>query len=108
MKNQEELMKHVLSLSCSALAEEKRDRFIQCLQERAPLLKELLADPPEVEEDVAKMWLETETALSARMEKERGLVLQEMEGLSSRRKAVGRYAPKFPFPPLPVFFDRDW
>jgi len=108
MKNQEKTIERVLSLSSQALAEEKRDGFIHCLQERAPLLERLIGAPLEVGASVVKTWLEMESAISARIEKERRQTLREMETLSARRRAMSRYSPQFPFPPMPVFFDRAW
>ena len=108
MRTQEKLIERVLSLSSQALAEEKRDKFIRHLQERAPLLERLAGAPMEAEEGFVRTWLQMESAISARIEREKRRLLIEMENLSARKKAMGRYSPKFPFPPMPVFFDRAW
>jgi hypothetical protein len=108
VRTQEKLIERVLSLSSQALAEEKRDKFIRHLQERAPLLERLAGAPMEAEEGFVRTWLQMESAISARIEREKRRLLMEMENLSARKKAMGRYSPKFPFPPMPVFFDRAW
>ena len=52
-----------------------------------------------------KECLEREVDLLSRLEYERQKLLAEMEELSKSMNAGSKYRAKFPFPPLPVFFD---
>ncbi len=55
--------------------------------------------------DELKECLEREVDLLSRLNYERQKLLEEMEELSKNRNATRKYCAKFPFPPLPVFFD---
>ena len=52
-----------------------------------------------------KECIEREAEILSRLEYERKKLLTQMEELSKSRSAVRRYRSKFPFPPMPVFFD---
>ena len=100
------IVERILDLSSRALSEKDRERFISYLKERSALLTQITAKGAEVEEAVLRTWLEKEQEVLARLEEERKHVLKEMDGLSRRRAAVRQYSPKFPFPPMPAFFDK--
>lgn len=102
---EQEMVERIVALSSKALAEKERDAFISCLQERTGLVAHILGSGINVREETLKIWLEREREVSARLEEERRKVLKEMDSLSMRRMAVRQYSPKFPFPPMPVFFD---
>lgn len=96
----------ILDLSSRAVSERDRDRFISYLKERGVLLDQIVGKDVEVEAETLRAWLNKEQEILSRLEEERKRVLQEMDGLSRRRMAVRLYSPKFPFPPMPVFFDK--
>ncbi len=102
---EQEMAERVVALSSKALAEKERGGFISCLQERSALVARILAGGVEVREETLRTWLETERKVLARLEEERRHMLKEMDTLSVRRMAVHQYSSKFPFPPMPVFFD---
>ncbi|MGA2106398.1 MAG: hypothetical protein ABSH25_02015 [Syntrophorhabdales bacterium] len=100
------IVERILDLSSRALSEKDRERFISCLKERSSLLAQVAGKGIEAEEAVLKAWLEKEQEVLTRLQEERKRVLQEMDSLSRRRAAVRQYSPKFPFPPMPAFFDK--
>ena len=55
--------------------------------------------------DVLEECLEREVDLLTRLNDERQKLLAQMDELSKNRSAAQKYRAKFPFPPLPVFFD---
>ena len=105
MKEQN-IVEGIIDLSTKALSEKDRGRFISFLQERSDLLALVTGKDIEVEEATLRVWLEKEQAVLARLEEERKRVLKDMDSLSRRRTAARQYSPKFPFPPMPVFFDK--
>jgi len=100
------IVERILSLSSKAASEKDRKRFISLLEERGYLLDKILGKDLGLNVDTLVAWLEKEQDVLTRLEEERKNVLKEMDNLSKRRMAARRYAPKFPFPPMPVFFDR--
>ncbi|MGD0659524.1 MAG: hypothetical protein ABSD38_15800 [Syntrophorhabdales bacterium] len=100
------IVERILDLSSKALSEKDRGRFIFYLKERSSLLVQIADKGIEVEEAVLKAWLEKEQEVLTRLQEERKHVLKEMDNLSKRRVAVRQYSPKFPFPPMPAFFDK--
>src|SRR5208337_1945784 len=96
----------ILDLSSKALSEKGREQFISYLKERGDLLAEIVGKDVELDEDVLRVWLDKEKAILTRLEEEKKRVLQAMDGLSRRRVALRQYSPRFPFPPMPVFFDK--
>ncbi|MGD0229653.1 MAG: hypothetical protein ABSC19_04745 [Syntrophorhabdales bacterium] len=102
----QEMVERILALSSKALEEGDRGAFISCLRERATLIAHISGNVVEAREEALRVWLKREAEVSARLEKERLRVLREMDRLSARRMAVRQYSSKFPFPPMPVFFDK--
>ena len=99
------IVERILDLSSRALSEKDRSGSSP-LKERSNLLAQIADKGVEVDEAVLRAWLEKEQEVLARLEEERKGVLKEMDGLSRRRAAVRQYSPKFPFPPMPAFFDK--
>ena len=100
------IIEKILDLSVKALSEKDREQFISHLEERGILLSQIVGKDVEVDEEILKVWLEREQEVLGRLEEERKRVLADMDGLSRRRTAVRQYSPKFPFPPMPAFFDK--
>lgn len=93
-------------LTKRALSEEDRDKFIDNLMERESVLEDLKKNniPFKVEE--AKEDLLRETKIAERLEDEYRKLMREMEEFSRSKKAMKKYSPQFPFPSMPVFFDK--
>jgi predicted nuclease with TOPRIM domain len=103
---QQDIVERIIDLSSKALSEKDRGKFTDYLKERSALMAQLTDDGVEAGEGALKAWLGIEQEIMTRLEEERRHVLEEMENLSRRRTAVHHYSPKFPFPPIPVFFDK--
>ena len=103
---EESVVESILELSSKALSEKGRERFIAYLKERGDLLAQIVGKDVEMDEDVLRVWLDKEKEILARLKEERKRVLEAMDRLSKRRVALRQYSPKFPFPPMPVFFDK--
>jgi hypothetical protein len=101
-----QLINRFVSLTRKALSEEESDRFLEDLLERDGLMRELVEKGPVLSPEEAGICLFQEGRVLARLEEERTKLLKDMEDLSINRKAVTAYVPKFPFPSMPVFFDR--
>lgn len=104
--NKRTIVEQIIDLSSKALSEKDRRKFTSLLQDRSTLLAQIASKDIEVDEATLWAWLEKEQEILTRLEEERKRVLMEMEGLSKRKMAVRQYSPKFPFPPMPVFFDK--
>ena len=94
-------------LSREAQKEPSRDRLIDLLMERRRLISDAQTSGSRLDLplDELKECLEREVELLSRLDYERHKLLEEMEELSKNRNAARKYRAKFPFPPLPVFFD---
>ncbi len=103
----EDLKLSFASLTDRAAPEEDVDKFIERLLEREPYAMDLINHRIELEEDEIKDYLSKEEKILERLIQERTKLLHEMERFSKARKASKAYSPKFPFPPMPVFLDKD-
>jgi hypothetical protein len=102
---QEERKKEFVELSEKALLEDDADKMVQLLQQREIAREHLMSHNVVLGQDVEE-FLSRETKILERLEHERKKVLKEMEGLFRERTATKGYAPTFPFPPMPAFFDK--
>lgn len=100
------IVERIIDLSAQALSEKDRGEFVRRLKERSALLSQVIDKDIEVGVHTLGLWLEKEQELSARLEEERRRVLRDMDTLSAKRRAIRQYSPKFPFPPMPAFFDK--
>jgi len=94
-------------LSREAQKERNRERLIDLLMERGRLIFDAQTSGSRLDLPLheLKECLEREVDLLSRLEYERKKLLKQMEELSKSRNAVRKYRSKFPFPPMPVFFD---
>jgi hypothetical protein len=100
------LIERFVALTEKALTEEDSGCFLEDLLERDGLMRELVEKGPVLSPEEAGICLFHENKVLARLEDERTKLLKDMEDLSINRRAVTAYVPKFPFPSMPVFFDR--
>jgi hypothetical protein len=93
-------------LTEKALKEEEQDKFVESLMKRDSCIGNLLKnDPREFGEEMERC-LFRETLILERLEKERIKVIEEIDKVSKNKKAIKKYTSKFPFPYMPVFFDK--
>ena len=96
-----------IRLSREAQKERSREKLIDLLMERRGLIFDAQTSGSRLDLplDELKECLEREGDLLSRLEYERHKLLEQMEELSKTMNAVHKYRAKFPFPPMPVFFD---
>ena len=99
------MVEQLLHLSSKTLEEKDADRFIAYLLERNVLMGMLIGKEVKADFKSLRDWLDKETNILARLEKERADLLKEMDKLSINRKAIRKYSAKFPFPSMPAFID---
>jgi hypothetical protein len=102
-----EHMRNFIDLTLNALDEADADTFIEILMTREKERMQVMQEDMHLDEEVMKSCIEKETRLMERLEKERSRLFKEMGNLSQSRRAARRYSPKYPFPPMPVFFDKE-
>jgi hypothetical protein len=102
----EELKGTFVDLTDKALPEEDGDRFIECLVKREPYSMDLINHRVELNEEEVQRMLDKETKILERLKEERAKLLNEMDRLSKNRRLAKSYSPTFPFPSIPVFFDK--
>jgi hypothetical protein len=95
-----------IRLTEKALPEKDLDKLIECLLEREPYCMELINRKISLDESEVEDLLVKETKIIERLEKERINLLKDMDNLSKNRAAIRTYIPKYPFPPMPVFFEK--
>jgi hypothetical protein len=105
MRIKMELVDEVVQLGMEALQESDLDSMIDVLEKRKGLLGNLISGDRELTEAKLQECLDTEIRLLDRLERERARLLKEMDDLSRSRKAMRKYSPKFPLPPIPAFLD---
>lgn len=89
-----------------ALKEDGLDEFINLLLQRMVILENMMENNVNIDSEEASNYLLKELNILKKLEAERKKLLVEMEELSKNKKAIKKYSPKFPFPPMPVFFDK--
>ena len=95
------------ALTDEALAQEDRDKLIESLLVREPFRSDLINHRVRLDAKVAgELFLKEEKVLE-KLRKARAEVLGEMDRLSKGRRASNAYSTKFPFPSVPVFFDKS-
>jgi hypothetical protein len=97
--------KTFFELTEKALLEDDVDKLIEDLLERNSSVEYLTKNDVDISEE-SEEFLFRETKILERLENERKKLLKDMDELSRNRSVVKAYSPKFPFPPLPVFFEK--
>jgi hypothetical protein len=102
-----EIAGEFVRLSREAQKERSTERLIDLLMERGRLISDAQTSGRQLDLplDELKECLEREVKLLSRLEYERHKLLTRMEDLSKSMHVVHKYRAKFPFPPMPVFFD---
>ena len=103
---EETLISKYSELSEKSLGEEKSNKFIEILLEREPYAMDLINHGITLDEELAREFLEKETKILERLKEEKTRLLKEMDQVSRTRKAARNYRCTFPFPSIPVFFDK--
>jgi hypothetical protein len=102
---QKDKREEFVELTEKALLEEDGDRMIELLQAREVARQHMMVNDIDLREK-AKEYLSRETKILERLEDEKKKLLKEMENISRKKSAAKTYAPTFPFPPMPAFFDK--
>ncbi len=97
--------KTFIELTEKALLEDDVDKLIEDLMERNSSVEYLMKNDVDISEEYEEFLLK-ETKILERLENERKKLLKDMDELSRNRSVAKAYSPKFPFPPLPVFFEK--
>jgi hypothetical protein len=97
--------KDFLELTEKALLEKDGDRMIELLQTREVACQHMISNNIDLGESV-KECLSRETKILEKLKDEKKKLLKEMENISRKKSAAKTYAPTFPFPPMPAFFDK--
>ena len=97
--------KAFVDLTEKALLEDDIDKLIEYLLERNSSVEYLMKNDVDISEE-AEEYLLKETKILKKLEDERKKLLKDMDNLSRNKAATKKYSPKFPFPPLPVFFEK--
>ncbi len=102
-----EIAREFVRLSREAQEERSREGLVELLMERGRLICDVQRSGRGLDLPLheLKECLEREVDLLSRLEYERRKLLAQMEDISKNMNAVRRYRAKFPFPPMPVFFD---
>ena len=102
----EDLKQYYVALTDNAIPEEDIDKLIERLLEREPYAMDLINHRVELKEDEIEVFLSKEESILEKLKQERTKLLKEMVELAESRRASRAYSPSFPFPPMPVFFDK--
>ena len=101
-----EHMDNFIDLTGNALDEFDTEKFIEILMMREKEKMHVMQEDIHLDEEVINDCVEKETRLMERLEHERSKLFKEIDDLSQSKRAARRYSPKYPFPPLPVFFEK--
>ncbi|MCX5806294.1 MAG: hypothetical protein NT010_09560 [Proteobacteria bacterium] len=93
-------------LTKKALKEEDIDKFIDLLMQRDAYSEYIMDHNIAIIAEEAQNYLLQEEKVIQRLEDERKKLLTDMDELSKSKAVMRTYSPKFPFPPLPVFFEK--
>jgi len=101
------LLDEFKTLTLDALNSPDLDTFINILIKRDALIGCIIKEHVELEAEDFVSLRELEDRVLKRLEEEKRMLMEDISHMSEKKKAIKRYAPKFPFPPMPVFFDKE-
>jgi hypothetical protein len=93
-------------LTKKALKETDIEKFIDLLMQRDAYSEYIVNHNVAISTEEAEKFLVQEDRVIQRLEDERKKLLIDMDELSKSKTVMRTYSPKFPFPPLPVFFEK--
>jgi hypothetical protein len=93
-------------LTNKALNEDDTDKLIDLLMQRDAYSTYIINHNVAMRTEDARNYLLQEDRVVQKLENERKKLLIEMDELSKSKAVIRTYSPKFPFPPLPIFFEK--
>lgn len=106
MDKKQKLIDEFKALTFKALEEIDGGTFIEILIKRDEVIKKIIKENIELTIDEIDYLYGLEEKVSERLEAERKNVIEGISAISEKMKAIRKYTPKFPFPPMPAFFDK--
>jgi len=110
MKMDKEEYKRLLvkfkTLTIAALEATNIDDFIKILIERDGLIKKIVRENIEVDTEEIVYLRDLEERVIERLETERKNIIEYIGEIGEKKRAIRKYTPKFPFPPMPTFFEK--
>lgn len=94
------------ALTLSALDENDLDRFMEYLIKRDVIIKKIVKENIELNEDEIDYLYGLEKEVLKRLEEQRKTIIEDISAISEKKRAIRKYTPKFPFPPMPAFFEK--
>ncbi len=94
------------SLTLNALEAIEPDEFIDALLKRDAIIKKIIEKNIELDPEEATYYLKLEEKILERLEEERKIIIKDLSDMGDKKRAIRQYTPKFPFPPMPAFFDK--
>ncbi|MBP8626773.1 MAG: hypothetical protein KBI10_08815 [Syntrophorhabdales bacterium] len=94
------------SLTLDALDAIGSDDFINILLKRDLVIKNITEDNIKLDPEEIAFYIRLEEKILERLEEERKGVIQDIADMGDKKRVIRQYTPKFPFPPMPAFFDK--
>jgi len=94
------------TLTLDALEADELDAFMEILLKRDALIGKIIKQEISLEPDELSYLMSLEERILERLEEERREIIHDMADVGEKKRAIKRYTPKFPFPPMPAFFDK--
>ncbi|MCX8023086.1 MAG: hypothetical protein N2745_09980 [Syntrophorhabdaceae bacterium] len=108
-EKRDELADQFKRLTHEALGKDDTDSFIEVLLQRNAIIERIMEENVEVvlKEEERLLFIEMEDKILKRLEGLKEDVFEELTKISDKRRAIRTYSPKFPFPSMPAFFDKE-
>lgn len=105
-KDDKILIDEYKSLTLKALEVDDDNTFIEVLLKRDGVIKKMVKGNIELNEEEIEYLKTLEERVYERLEKTMKETLENIDNLSEKKRAIKKYTPKFPFPPMPAFFEK--
>jgi len=102
----EQCLEDLKAITVKALSETDIGCFIELLFKREVLIQYIVKRNIQFRESDVVLFLELEHNVLKRLEEEKKRIIEDLAYLGESKKAINKYSPKFPFPPLPAFYDK--
>jgi len=93
-------------LTIAALEASNIDDFIKTLIKRDDLIKKIVKENIEIDTEEIDYLRALEEKVIERLEAERKDIIKHIGEIDEKKRAIRKYNPKFPFPPMPTFFEK--